>query len=43
MKKTLQIFKIFLLFIQLPFSIMNGSKRKAYHKIKRKMIAANLL
>ena len=43
MKKVLQILKIFQLFIILPFSIINGSKKKAYHRIKRMMIAANLL
>ncbi|MFT5762466.1 MAG: hypothetical protein ACI8WA_001595 [Polaribacter sp.] len=43
MKRTLQIFKIIQLFIILPFSIVNGSKKKAYHRIKRTMIAANLL
>jgi hypothetical protein len=43
MKKILQILRIIQLFIMLPFSIVNGSKKKSYHKIKRKMIAANLL
>jgi len=43
MKKGLQLLKIIQLFIMLPFSILYGSKKKAYHKIKRMMIAANLL
>lgn len=43
MKKILQILKIIQLLAVLPFSIVNGSKKKAYHKIKRMMIAANLL
>ncbi|MDG1039519.1 MAG: hypothetical protein P8H13_05105 [Polaribacter sp.] len=43
MKKLLQILKIIQLLIVLPFSIANGSKKKSYHKIKRRMIAANLL
>ncbi len=43
MKKILQVLKIIQLLIVLPFSIMNGSKKKAYHRIKRMMIAANML
>ena len=43
MKKTLQILKIIQLFILLPFSVVNGSKKRAYHRIKKMMIAANLL
>ncbi len=43
MKKTLQILNIIWLFILLPFSVVKGSKKKAYRRIKRTMIAANLL
>nr|WP_298989415.1 hypothetical protein [uncultured Polaribacter sp.] len=43
MKRVLQILKIILLFIFLPFEISKGSKRKAYVRIKKMMIAANLL
>ena len=43
MKRVFQILRIFQLLIILPFSILNGSKKKAYHRIKRTMIAANLL
>ena len=43
MKKTLQVLKIILLFIFLPFEISKGTKKRAYMNIKRKMIAANLL
>lgn len=43
MKKTLQILKIVQLFIFLPFEISNGAKRKAYQRIKKMMISANLL
>ena len=43
MKRILQILKIIQLLIVLPFSIVNGSKKRSYHRIKRMMIAANLL
>ncbi len=43
MKRILQYFKIIQLLIILPFSILNGSKKKAHQRIKRMMIAANLL
>jgi hypothetical protein len=43
MKRLSQILKIFQLFILLPFEITKGSKKKAYMKIKKTMIAANLL
>lgn len=43
MKKVLQILKIIQLFVFLPFEISNGSKRRAYMRIKKMMIAANLL
>ena len=43
MKKLSKILKIFQLFILLPFEITRGSKKKAYMKIKKTMIAANLL
>ncbi len=35
--------KIIQLFIFLPFEISNGSKKRAYIRIKRMMISANLL
>jgi hypothetical protein len=43
MTRLLQILKIIQLFILLPFDITKGSKKKAYMKIKKMMIAANLL
>jgi hypothetical protein len=43
MKRALQILKIIQLFILLPFEISKGSKRRAYMRIKKMMIAANLL
>ncbi len=43
MKKVLQILKIIQLFVFLPFEISKGSKRRAYMRIKKMMIAANLL
>jgi len=43
MKKTLQILNVIRLFILLPFSIVQGSKKKAYRRIKKTMIASNLL
>jgi len=43
MKKVLQILKIIQLLIILPFSISNGSKKRAYNRIKKMMISANLL
>ncbi|AOW18402.1 hypothetical protein LPB03_13480 [Polaribacter vadi] len=43
MKRVLQILKIIQLFIFLPFEISKGSKRRAYMRIKKLMISANLL
>ncbi|WP_262894640.1 hypothetical protein [Polaribacter sp. BAL334] len=43
MKKLLQILKIIQLYILLPFEITNGSRRRAHLRIRRLMIAANLL
>jgi branched-subunit amino acid transport protein AzlD len=43
MKKFLQLLKIVQLFIFLPFEIFKGSKKRAYMRIKKKMISANLL
>lgn len=43
MKKTLQLLKIVQLFILLPFEISKGSKKRAYMRIKKMMVAANLL
>tara|TARA_B110000046_G_scaffold185611_1_gene228087 strand:+ start:6924 stop:7127 length:204 start_codon:yes stop_codon:yes gene_type:complete len=43
MKRTLKMLKIIQLFIFLPFEISNGSKKRAYIRIKKMMISANLL
>ncbi|SDR67374.1 hypothetical protein SAMN05216503_0274 [Polaribacter sp. KT25b] len=43
MKKILQILKIVQLFILLPFEISKGSKKRTQQRIKKIMIAANLL
>ncbi|WP_459744174.1 hypothetical protein [Polaribacter sp. OB-PA-B3] len=43
MKRVFQLLKIVQLFILLPFEISKGSKRRAYMRIKKMMIAANLL
>jgi hypothetical protein len=43
MKKVLQLLKIFQLFLFLPFEISKGSKKRAYMRIKKMMVAANLL
>ncbi len=43
MKKLFQILKIIQLFIFLPFEISKGSKKRAYMRIKKMMISANLL
>ena len=43
MKRVLQLLKIIQLFIFLPLEISNGSRKKAYVRIKKLMIAANLL
>jgi hypothetical protein len=45
MKKNriLQLLKIFQLFIMLPHEVSKGSKKRAYVRIKKHMIAANLL
>jgi len=43
MKKLLSILKVLQLLLVLPFSISNGSKKRAYRKIKKLMIQANLL
>lgn len=43
MKKFLQVLKIIQLFFLLPIEIYKGSKKRAYMKIKKMMIAANLL
>jgi hypothetical protein len=43
MKRTLKVIKIIQLFIFLPFEISKGSKKKAYIRIKKKMISADLL
>lgn len=43
MKKLLQILKIIMVSISLPFEISKGSKRRTQQRIKKMMIAANLL
>jgi hypothetical protein len=43
MKIILQLLKITQLFIFLPFEISKGSKKRAYMRIKKMMIAANIL
>jgi hypothetical protein len=43
MKIFLQLLKIVQLFIFLPHEISKGSKKRAYMRIKKKMISANLL
>jgi hypothetical protein len=43
MKTTFQLLKILQLFILLPLEISKGSKKRAYLRIKKMMIAANLL
>ncbi|WP_349555259.1 hypothetical protein [Pseudotenacibaculum sp. MALMAid0570] len=43
MKRIMQIIKIIQLFLILPFQIANGSKKKAYLRIKKMLVAANLL
>jgi hypothetical protein len=43
MKRFLQFLKIVQLFILLPFEVSKGSKKRAYMRIKKMMIAANFL
>jgi hypothetical protein len=43
MKRILQLLKIIQLFIFLPFEISKGAKKRAYIRIKRMMITANIL
>jgi len=43
MKKTFLILKLIQLLFILPFSILKGTKKRAYHQIKKTMVAANLL
>lgn len=43
MKKITQLLKIALLFVLIPFEISKGSKKRAYIRIKKMMIAANIL
>jgi hypothetical protein len=43
MKIILNILKIVLLFVFLPFEISKGSKRRVYIKIKKIMTDTNLL
>jgi len=43
MKLFLIVIKIIFLILSLPFEISKGSKKRAQKKIKRLMIAANLL
>jgi hypothetical protein len=41
MKLISQLIKIFILFLALPLEISNASKRRAYLRIKKIMIATN--
>lgn len=43
MKRILQILKILIVVLSLPFEISKGSKRRTQQRIKKMMIAANLL
>jgi hypothetical protein len=43
MKRFIEILKIVGLFLLLPIDIVQGSKKSAYIKIKKMMLAANLL
>jgi hypothetical protein len=43
MAKVLQILKIIQLYLLLPFEISKGSKKRVQTKIKKMMVAANLL
>ncbi|MGK0448651.1 MAG: hypothetical protein ACJA2M_002451 [Polaribacter sp.] len=43
MNRTLKMLKIIQLFIFLPFEISKGSKKRAFIRIKKMMISANLL
>ena len=43
MSRLYKILVIIIHFLLLPFSILKGSEKKAYIKIKKMMIAANLL
>jgi len=43
MERLLQILKIIFLFLLLPLEIFKGKEKKAYVRIKKLMVAANLL
>lgn len=43
MKRIAKLLQIVLLFMLLPFEISKGAKKSSYLKIKKKMIAANLI
>ncbi|WP_302850187.1 hypothetical protein [Polaribacter sp. Q13] len=43
MKKIAQLLKISYLIVLLPFEIVKGSKKRASVRIKKLMLAANLL
>ena len=43
MKRILLLLKIIQLFILLPFEISKGSKKRTHMRIKKLMMAANLL
>jgi hypothetical protein len=43
MDRLYEVLIIIIYFLLLPFSILKGSKKEAYIKIKKMMIAANLL
>lgn len=43
MKKLLHILQLIKLIVFLPFEVLRGSKKRAYKRIKKTMLAANLL
>ena len=43
MNKVFNILKICLLFFQLPFEISNGSKKRTINKIKKMLVAENIV
>ncbi len=42
MKKLLHLLKVILLFVQIPLALSNGSKRRMYVEIKKRMVSLNL-
>jgi hypothetical protein len=43
MKRIQHLLKIVMLFALLPFEISKGSKKRIYTKIRKRMVAANIL